>query len=113
MTSKNLSEKVKTLQDIQNVLGEDNTLRDILPNYTMAARFLLVLPATSCTAESFLRRQNLVEKQHGSTSFDVVGTVSINKEIVDLIDMIKVVNGFIQAAKVRENLFLLLEESNT
>ena len=101
------------LKGIQNLLSEDNTLKDILPNYTMAVRILLVLPATSCTAErsfSCLRRlKSWLRSNMGEQRLTYLALLNINRELVDNIDLKKVVNGFVKGATVRENTFLHLK----
>ena len=113
VTSKNLSENVKRLKGIQNLLSEDNTLKDILPNYTMAVRLLLVLPATSCTAErsfSCLRRlKSWLRSNMGEQRLTYLALLNISRELVDNINLKKVVNGFVKGATVRENTFLHLK----
>ena len=54
-----LTEKASTLKCIQEILSENSTLMEVSRDYVMAVRLLLVLLATSCTAErsfSCLRR---------------------------------------------------------
>ena len=79
----------------------------------MAVRLLLVLPATSCTAErsfSCLRRlKSWLRSNMGEQRLTYLALLNINRELVDNIDLKKVVNGFVKGATVRENTFLHLK----
>ena len=107
----NLTEKASSLRGIQGILAENSTLREVFRDYVMALRILLVLPATSCTAErsfSCLRRlKTWLRSTMGEGRLSSLALLSVHHDIADFLDLGRIVDDFIIGTTVRENTFFV------
>ena len=102
-----LTEKASTLKGIQEILSENSTLMEVFRDYVMAVRLLLVLPATSSTAErsfSCLRRlKTWLRSTMGEMRLSSLALLSVHRDISDTLDIQNIGDDFILGTTVREN----------
>ena len=101
---------VRNVGDIVDILKEDASLKQLLPELTKAVRLILTVPVTTCAAErssSALRRlKTYLRSTMTQTRLNSIDVLSCHQDYVGRIDVVEaVVNEFIRRCSVRRNTF--------
>jgi hypothetical protein len=102
-------EQVNNIGDIVNVLKNDSTTRQLLPELTKAVRLILTLPVTTCTAErsfSGLRRlKTYLRSTMTQGRLNNIALLNFHKSCVETIDVDMMIDEFVSRCAVRRNTF--------
>ena len=96
---------VSNVGDIVDILKEDASLKQLLPELTKAVRLILTVPVTTCTAErsfSALRRlKTYLRSTMTQTRLNSIAVLSCHQDYVGRIDVEAVMNEFMIRCSVR------------